>query len=399
MDQGGGPTRAMSFGHYLRRQRERRHLTLETAEALSSKFGDRISKASLSRLENSRTSPNLQTLGTLSLLYDVPLSEMVERYEIDRRLHLAMISIEGKQPAEIIQEAIANIKAGTYLDALALARATRERIESGGNGSSLSGTKSECHRLHLIEAECLLHLGFHESAKVDAERILTIEDLNLEDRLIAWHCLVACCLWLERFQVAEAALSHAECLLELPGAPARFHADIPFLRGNMLFKSGQYDQALAAYSSALKVFESLSKPHEVCRCRVLLGGTLVELGKYRHAREQLEQALSIADSSGYARLKCLALSNLTKLTFRLGHHSESEGFAVRSNRLARPLEYDTVIFRNTWYLHEIAIARGDERAAKSFERPLLMYLTRMPDSMPEAQECRNALRSRQGGGA
>jgi transcriptional regulator with XRE-family HTH domain len=250
VDQPAETTGQIRFGRFLRRHRERRHLTLDAVEALSSNFGQRISKSNLSRLENSQASPNLSKLGTLSLLYDVPLSEMVERYEIDRRLQCIEVHAPGSGTAETIEAAIGRMKAGNYLEALALIRSTREALKLGDRRSA--GTDPDYRRLFLAEVQCLLHLGFYECARVDAERALALEELGVEDTLLAWHGFVASSIRLQRLQVASAALAHAEEILASPEAPPRFRAHFALLRGNLRSEQQRYDEALASYARALQ---------------------------------------------------------------------------------------------------------------------------------------------------
>jgi len=382
------------FGRFLRRHRERRHLTLDAVEALSFNLGQRISKSNLSRLENCQTSPNLSKLGTLALLYDVPLSEMVERYEIERRLQCLELRTPASSPAETMEAAIDRMKAGAYLEALALIRSTRERLEPGNRGTT--GTDPAYRRLCLAEIQCLLHLGFHECARIDAERALALKELGVEDTLLAWHGFVASSIRLRRLQVARAALAHAEEILASPEAPSRFRAHFALLQGNLHSEHENYDEALASYVRALQLFEALPNAYEACRCRVLAGGALIELGKLRNARSQLERALAVAEPAGYGRLKCLASSNLAKLAFLLDRHGECENHALRSNRIARELEFEPVLFRNSWYLRRIALMRGNERATRSLERTLLLHLGKMAPSMAEARALREELTAGRG---
>jgi transcriptional regulator with XRE-family HTH domain len=388
------PTVQIRFGRFLRRHREKRHLTLDAVEALSSNLGERISKSNLSRLENSQASPNLSRLGTLALLYDVPLSEMVERYEIDRRLQHVAARAREHDPAESMEASIDRMRAGSYMEALALARAARERLEP--DDGSKTCTDSEYRRLFLAEVQCLLHLGFHESARSDAERVLALEDLSVEHALLAWHGFVASSIRLQRLQVASAALAHAEEILASPEAPPRFRADFALLRGNLLSEQEDHAEAMKSFNLALKRFEELPRPYEVCRCRILVGGALAELGKLRTARAQLDRGLAEAESAGYGRLKCLALSNLTKVDFLRRRYREAENHALRSNQIARDVDFEPVLFRNSWYLRQIALDRSDPRAVKSFERALVMHVGKMPPSMPEARAFRAELTARRG---
>ena len=55
------------------------------------------------------------------------------------------------------------------------------------------------------------------------------------------------------------------------------------------------------------------------------------------------------------------------------------------------MEFEPVLFRNSWYLRRIALTRADERAARSLERTLLLHLGKMPPSMVEARALREEL--------
>jgi tetratricopeptide (TPR) repeat protein len=387
------------FGRYLRRHRERLHLTLDAVESLSAAVGQRISKSNLSRMENCQVSPNLSKLGTLSLLYDVPLGEMVDRYEIGRRLQRVELPEDDGSLGRALELAYARIRSGNYLEALALARRCRERLGSGNGSRATRRSDRRFRRLYLIEVQCLLHLGFHECARTDAERVLALDDLDMEERLLAWHAFVASSIWLEKLQVAEASLAYVEEILRSPDAPARFAADFALLRGNLCTSAARHGAALEAYSRAMRSFDELSRPLEVCRSRVLCGGALIELGKPRTARAQLQKALTEARRGGYGRLECLALSNLVKLAWGAGRMEEAENHARRSNRIARQLSFEPVLFRNAWYQRRIALARGDAARARGLERTLLLHLEKLPGMIPEVRCFREELRQRREGAA
>ena len=75
-------------------------------------------------------------------------------------------------------------------------------------------------------------------------------------------------------------------------------------------------------------------------------------------------------------------------TCRLNEPEPAEAYALRSNAIARPREYLSIVFRNCFYLRTIAEQRGDSAAVKSNERTLKAYLSRVDPDLPEAIEYR-----------
>ena len=92
----------------------------------------------------------------------------------------------------------------------------------------------------------------------------------------------------------------------------------------------------------------------------------------------------VAEDSGYDKLKALALSHLAVVAHCLKELDSAETYALRSNSIARAREYTSIVFRNCFYLREIALAREDETAVRSYERTLKTYLSRVEADLPEA---------------
>jgi hypothetical protein len=66
----------------------------------------------------------------------------------------------------------------------------------------------------------------------------------------------------------------------------------------------------------------------------------------------------------------------------------AEAYALRSNVIARPREYISIVFRNCFYLRAIAAERGDEASVRSNDRTLKTYLSRVEPDLPESVEYR-----------
>ena len=88
---------------------------------------------------------------------------------------------------------------------------------------------------------------------------------------------------------------------------------------------------------------------------------------------------------------------LGKLAMRQDDPAAAESRLLESNTLARDRQYTLLVFCNCYYLWRIAIGRGDATAALSHRRTLRAYVSRVPDSVPEAREFRRLDQARSGG--
>ena len=69
------------FGKYLRGIRQERSLSLAAVEKMSHGWPERVTKSHLSRLENGQASPSFARMYTLSMVYGIPVSFLVDRFE------------------------------------------------------------------------------------------------------------------------------------------------------------------------------------------------------------------------------------------------------------------------------------------------------------------------------
>ena len=105
----------------------------------------------------------------------------------------------------------------------------------------------------------------------------------------------------------------------------------------------------------------------------------------------MKQISAEAEKAGYDRQFAFALSHLGLLAFRENDLDSAEAHCLRSNRLARPREYVSILFRNCFYLWRIAKQRHDEASVRTNERTLRHQLSRIEDHLPEAEEFANFL--------
>jgi hypothetical protein len=118
---------------------------------------------------------------------------------------------------------------------------------------------------------------------------------------------------------------------------------------------------------------------------------MIGKGQNDSARRQLEAALLVAEASGYDRLRALAMSHLALIAYRRGDLAATQTWAIRSNTVARPREFATLVFRNCYYLMKVARATGDDAGVKANERTLRSLLAKIDRGLPEAEEFRATL--------
>jgi tetratricopeptide (TPR) repeat protein len=180
-------------------------------------------------------------------------------------------------------------------------------------------------------------------------------------------------------------LSQAEREIAGPGVPERLRADLEATKGNILTALGRQNEAVESYGRALERYEALSIPFEACRTRINMTSALIELGETTRARILLRQTLAEAEAGGYERQSALALSNLALLHFSTGDLSAAETYCIRSNTIARPREFLSVVFRNCYYLWKVALELGDQAAATAHEKTLKTYVSRIEESFTELE--------------
>jgi len=370
------------FGRYLRRVRENRKLSLDAVEEMSLGFPGRITKSHLSRIENGQAIPTFPRMFALSRIYGVPISSLAERFEIDLRRSMLSLELGDRSYADLTQELSSLKMSGRYSEALTLCDAVLEEDPAPDRID-----RCQHNQLTLERINCLVHLSRYAAAKDECEDILSNADLEPRQRIVALECFAMCCYRLSKFTFAMMALERAqdELVQATDIADAiKLRAYLSILKGNLFAVTGRFQDAVVAFSRAMKEFEAALVPFEGCRARINLAYALIELGKFSQARRSLKNALQEAERQGYDRQIALALSHLALLAYREEAFDNAEALCLRSNSVARPREFISVVFRNCYYLWKIALGREDATGAKIYERSLRHYLNRVEEFLPEA---------------
>ena len=354
---------------------------------MTSEFPDRVTKSHLSRIENGSAVPSFGKMFALSQIYGIPIASLAERFEIDLLRESRPVDVSGLTPRSALAELERMEQAGAYREEVALASTILDAIDSGRTASEPEETVAL--RIFLIDA--LAHLERYESAKVHCEQLLSAPLPTRRQRLQVLLCFVICSYRLRRYTIAEMALVQAAEELTHPDIPVELHATVRSTRAVVETALGRLGAAIETYKQAISLYLQVPAPFEVCRAQLNLGQTLILAGDSEKALPYLRTALKTAEQSGYDRLRALALSHLAVVHHQRGELETAEAYAVRSNTVARPREFLTLIFRNCFYLRKIALHRGDAAAAAVNDRTLRAYLNRIDPELPERIEYRAEL--------
>jgi tetratricopeptide (TPR) repeat protein len=239
-------------------------------------------------------------------------------------------------------------------------------------------------RLHCVN--CLVQLSRDATAKEECEKLLGHRALTQRQKVVTLQYFAMCCYKLGKFTVAIMAVDNAERELGKLEDRERLAAMLAVLKGNLYFNMRHHAKATDSFRVAAEKFREVADPFEACRAQLNLAAALIELKRHAEARSLLKQALQTAEKAGYERQFAFALSHLALLAYRENDLDTAEAYCLRSNRLARPREYVSILFRNCFYLWRIAQEREDDAGVRTNERTLRTYLNRVDDHVPEAEE-------------
>lgn len=378
---------ARRFGSYLRRLREARRLSLDAVEEMSAAFPERVTKSHLSRIENGLAEPSFRRLCALSRVYGVPITQLAERFEIDLKLAGSAVEAHAVSPEELRAQLSRLSAEGRIEEALRLVDLHVVTAELQVAGPEWTAALSH---VRAWRAQALLEAGYFGAARDEAEELLDRNDLADRLRAELTITLVSACLHTQRYLIAKLAVADAERILGTLADPGRLPGDVAFLKGNVALHTGAFEQAAVAYADAATHYERLEAVHARCQVRRLLGCALMAAQKFREAQDVLATAFAEATQHGYEKIRALAAGDLGELAWRRHDLGSAETHCLQSNAIARPREFLSIVFRNCYYLWQIALQRGDTGAAAVHERTLASYFGRVDRTMTEWQAYRDS---------
>ncbi len=350
----------------------------------------------MSQVENGQIKASLERLDTLATIYDVPLSELAERYQLQQKLIGVKVSVQGEWSDLVQKEYEELMRSGDFSRALAHCSAWRERLELLETDAAIT---ERIHAFRLYEIDCLIHLSYFRSARQEVDQVLNGSALmSPVHRFKAWRSFAITCYRLKSYAVAELAIEKVERLLDGNNLPLSMRAEFFNMKGNNLGSLSRHQEAIKAYHQAIKLHQETGNDFEVCCSRINLANSLIEQGRSKEAEEVLQTALETAENGGFQRLIALARSHECLIAYRSGNLRLAKAHSLASNTIARNHDLPDVYFRNTYYLREIARTRNDHAAARSYERTLRTYLNRVDDNLPEARQYCSELAQKDCGG-
>jgi transcriptional regulator with XRE-family HTH domain len=367
------------FGQYLRVVREDRKLSLDAVEELTGGYPDPVTKSHLSRIENGAAVPSFGKMFALSHVYGVPIAALAERFEIELLRQVAAPHTVPDTPRDVLARIERLRLEGDYSAGIPFLAAAIERF-----GAEPGGESKLVVDLRIHEISFLIHLERYELAKVRCEQLLGRAGIDAEQRVLTMLNFANCCYRLRRFTIAEMALDQIEKELDSGAFEPRIKAFHRSVRGRIEASMGLHERAVTTYESAIELHMGSRNTFEAVIARLNLADSLIQLGRLDEATPHARSAVQVAEDSGYDRLKALGLSHLALISYRKGDLGAAESFALRSNVIARSREFVSVVFRNCYYLREIARRRDDTVAATQNQRTLRAYLTRVDADLPEA---------------
>jgi transcriptional regulator with XRE-family HTH domain len=365
------------FGNFLRKIREDRRYSLDAVAEMSSGYPERITKSHLSRIENGQAIPTFPRLFALSEIYGVPVAQLAERFELDLKSERLAADVSGMSIDDILGRAGDFRREGRYQEALCY----YEHVQAHGPDADIR-LQSRLQRI-----ACLMRLERYRAAKEECEEVLGNDELSDQQWIGVMDCFVGCCFRLRKYSVARMALERAATRLdEIEDGAARWNFEVT--RGNFLAYTGQTQEAVQAYQRALEGFEGEGDTYETSRVRLNLANAMILRRQFRAARDVLRTTLKETEAGGYHRHTAVAYGHLAVIGFNEGDAKAAEAYCLRSNAIARPREFHSLVFRNCYYMWMIAKQRGDDAARTTNERSLRTLLSRIDNQMPEAHAFR-----------
>lgn len=378
-----------TFGRYLRSVRTSRNLSLDTVEEMTHSYPEPVTKSHLSRIENGRAAPSFARMYALSQIYGVPISALAERFEID--LHRGMHDSVKKagSPDALMKEVVALYESGDMIRGLVLCTSALDEIQLPKVQEPAKTELIIKLRFHRIAF--LSRLERYETAKIESEQLLAEigEDADEIWKFKILRCFVECCYRLGRYTIAKMGLDTLS--RQADKVPLSLKAHFVNLRASVSHKTGDLKSASMDYLDASRMFEELTDHHGSCTAMLNLAQTYMDMGKRNEPIKLLRRTISTCERYGFQRLHALALSHLCVVCYESDEPDSAEAHAMRSNAIARPREFFSIVFRNCYYLRAIALTRGDNRSVRSHERSLKALLNRADQEMSVLQAFRREI--------
>ena len=338
-------------------------MTLRGVEQASRRFPEPIAFDYLARLERGTLMPSVPKLATLANVYQRPLLEFVDLYELE---HLKSLVPEQEGDFGHFRQVAIDYRlegdhwrsAGGMLRGLDAARGSgdidviAQALTSVGIGLIALG------RYHA--AQRFLEEGLRV---VRSDRIRGYALYNLG--LVHFH--------LENLILAELFNQKAS---EYVGDDLSLQADIHANRGAIFADRGRYEDAARMTRQALEEYRSLGNNPFMTLAMYNLGSQLVKAGQHDEGLTVLRESMSLSAELGDPRLRAMSTLFYGRALYMLGRYEEAVSPLKAAFLIARDREMSQQAFDASFYLWKLSDERGlpiegDWQAAARRYRPLV----------------------------
>jgi tetratricopeptide (TPR) repeat protein len=386
MGRGKKRTGSVLLGEELKRLRGTRSLELVGEISRSAPYNEHlksIAAPTLCQIEQGISMPSLESLYTLSVLYQVSTQHLLARL-VDERLSKRYRAPDG---LEATASAFAQaLKAGRWYEALALAV----------HGERLASSRKECVRWRAHRAISMQMIGMRQEAIILMQECVADRALDRKHRCQVRRNLADMLASAGLYEDAEDSMRRA---IELAGddAPPAILADMLSTRARLVILQAEMGIVTEEprLREAIRLVES-ARQHVPAEDAWNRG--LFDLYEAR-ATELLDNQPAAAASyariakgargSELPRLELLALLNLGSLRRQLGKHADAEKHLIAAESLALDLKQPEECFEVFFELYLLYSERGDEKEAtfymKKCRRYHAMVRARTPNVMRFAE--------------
>lgn len=351
---------SLRLGSYLRRLRVGYGYSLRRVEERAKAEGGEIDNSQLSRYEKGICYPSFDKLRVLASVFNVSVQAFSDVVDLEA---CEILKSQSGEPAELVNEGNAALKAGDYRQAFAYYDFALDQLHEG---DQIADPQESMAQTRINLAVALSRLGKLALAEQELRHALRSSS-KLSPTLIARAFLVLSNLHADQGDLllseieAEKALAMARAAgLDLVAARA-LHT-----LGRVLAENKQHLAAIDRYREAGSLYESCGdQHHEALRVRINIGDCYVALGKMKEGVRLLRSALADARTAGLRRLEAQAWSNLGEAHFRADETDQAQSCFRQSDALAgAPERYSDVLFFNAFYEWKMATKQGNPTREK-----------------------------------
>src|SRR6184192_3642517 len=265
--------------------------------------------------------------------------------------------------------------------------AERLGVDSGFLANGVSADERGRSDAALARAEALLEARRNEEALEEFERVrpavLATGMPELESRALSGEATVR--MRAGDVREAIALLERARALSEGTSFSDVERADVLFRLGVARYKLNSIQTSIGLFDEALKVAERSEIPSDQLRSNILAWRSRCYRRRrdFEAAREDVERALELAESSNLGRL----LNNLGGINFLLGHPDEALALLKDAVRIALEVGNDAEAAHAVNGIAQVHLRTGDIARAEEQARYALKLLG---DRVDEVHEIGNA---------